>query len=81
LEKLNLSDNKINNCILAFAGALAVNSKLREQRLSYNIDVTTIGWQTFSTVLESPTSGLEKLDLSGNAMNSGVLSFLCERVG
>jgi hypothetical protein len=77
--KLNLSANKINNHVIAsFAGALAVNSTLRELTLHSISDVTTVGWQTLPTVLQTPTSVLKILDPSGDAMNDEVLSVYAE---
>jgi Ran GTPase-activating protein (RanGAP) involved in mRNA processing and transport len=80
LEQLDLSDNRIDDNVLAtLANALANNTMLKEMKLcSLKHDVTITGWQTFTTVLRSNTLALEKLDLSGNVMPNRLLSFIVE---
>jgi hypothetical protein len=79
LEQLDLSDNRIDDNVLAtLANALANNTMLKEMKLCNLQYVTITGWQTFTTVLRSNTLALEKLDLSGNAMPNRLLSFVAE---
>jgi hypothetical protein len=77
MESLDLSGNSYNDDeIQCLSTALASNSRLRELQLSCNLDVTATGWQSFSNVLQAPTSVLEQLDLSYNHIDDNVLATL-----
>lgn len=77
LENLDLSLAGINDEIInALTSAFVQNNKTKELDLSHNNQITTIGWENFSTVLTSPNSGLEKLDLRGNKIDDEAIASL-----
>ena len=74
LEELDLRSCNFNNELaISLSNALINNNKLKMLNLSNNEDVTLEAWQTFSPVLQSPTSELEKLNLFDNRMNDDTL--------
>jgi Ran GTPase-activating protein (RanGAP) involved in mRNA processing and transport len=74
LKKLDLSSNTITDTSIEYlVDKLAKNKSLKELELNGSYSVTTVGWQTFSTILQCQTSVLEKIGLSDNDINDQVL--------
>jgi hypothetical protein len=64
LEKLHLDNTQINNDVLHLITINPIsNVRLRDLNLSKNDDVTSAGWVSFTAVLWSPASSLDKLYL------------------
>ena len=82
LQTLNLDGNDIDDDgVEALTGAIS-GSKLMELNLSRNQSITTKGWKTLSTLLEIPSSNLERLILKDNEIgNEGALVFAHSLVG
>jgi len=79
LKSLNLMGTGINDeTVIFLANALANNTRLMELDLRSNDDVTVTGWQSFSTVLQSPTSALETLNLCLNSINDATMISLAD---
>ena len=77
MDNLDLGGNSINDeAINNLTNALIKNTKLRELDLSSNSNATRTGWQSFSAVLQSPISALERLDLHSNYINDGTVIYL-----
>jgi hypothetical protein len=77
LETLDLSHSwgaSIESMIESLASALATNDNLKELYLNNIAPITSVGWQNFASVLRNPSSGLEQLDLTGNAINDDIIS-------
>jgi hypothetical protein len=79
LEKLVLGENYLTDEGLA----LVNNSRrLKELHLDPNRSVSEEGWISFSTVLLSPHSVLEKLNLNRNLIKDEIMiSFANYRIG
>ena len=77
LEKLDLGYCDINNAaIRSLPNALVNNNTLKVLTLYGNNQFTDTGWETFSSVLESPYTALEKLDLRDNDVDDATLTSL-----
>ena len=77
LEKLDLRCCAINDAeIRALTDALVNNSKLKVLDLSHNFQITDTGWETFSSVLESPHTALEELELQGSHTDDDTATLL-----
>ena len=76
LENLDFGYCDINDdAIRTLTDALVINSKLKVLILNSN-DLIVEGWLGFSSVLESPHTALEKLDLRDISMNDDTLTSL-----
>ena len=56
----------------ALANVLVNNSRLRDLDVRNNTDVTDQGWIILAAILRNLNSALERLDISGSSINSGI---------
>ena len=76
LKKLDLSFNSINDQVInSLVESIMVNNlMLQELDLSGNNDVTAMGWEPLSAVLQGPNSAIEVLRLNVNSFNDHTLA-------
>lgn len=76
LKRLNLSSNSINDQVInSLVESIMVNNLvLQELDLSVSNNVTAMGWEPLSAVLQSPNSAIEVLRLGGNSFNDHTLA-------
>ena len=75
LQYLDISNNEINDeGIEALVPALATCSHLEELQLFNNPSITTRGWQSLASILESPSCNLTMLNISCNNIDDGILA-------
>lgn len=76
LKKLDLTSNSINDQVILslVESIMTYNIRLQELNLSSNNDVTAMGWETLSAVLQSPNSSIEVLCLNDNSFNDHTLA-------
>ena len=66
LQKLNLHGNNIDDDGIELLLPALCEHTLQELKLGYNHLITIIGWKAVSTLLETPDSNLETLNISFN---------------
>jgi hypothetical protein len=77
LERLTLCGVRLDDEGITFIGDSLVNNKvLNYLNLSFNSQITPVGWQGFSICLRSPTCALQELDLSSCGAVNGIAGAL-----
>jgi hypothetical protein len=76
LKRLDLSSNSINDQVInSLVESIMVNNLvLQELDLSVSNNVTAMGWEPLSAVLQSPNSAIKVLRLGGNSFNDHTLA-------
>ena len=73
LKILHLNNHSFTDeAVGALANVLVNNSRLRDLDVRNNTDVTNQGWIILAAILRNPNSALERLDISGSSINSGI---------
>ena len=77
IQKLGLMFCSISDAdAVTLAPSLGGNGALTELNLSFNWNVTSVGWSAIFTQLQSPQSSLDNLDLMGNYIDDAAANLL-----
>jgi Ran GTPase-activating protein (RanGAP) involved in mRNA processing and transport len=77
LQRLHLQENDLEDFDVSYlVNSLASNHTSRCLDMYWNHQVTSLGWRTFSAILQNSSSSLQKIDLRQNIIDDDTLSSL-----